>query len=173
MVVTTLERARDLAKSPVVVHAATLGQTSRPGEEDMTDLRHSGLHVVSDRIWRISDLALGDMDLFYPYDGFSILPLCWFENIGYCGPGEAGPFIESNWNRETNRIEIDGRVPVNTHGGSLSEGGTQGAGQAYEAVLQLRGEAGVRQVPDAHRALITTGGFFFNAGAMVLRADDQ
>jgi len=60
---------------------------------------------------------------------------------------------------------------VNPHGGSLSEGGTQGAGHVREAITQLRSAAGARQVPDAQVALLTPGGFFFNAQGMVLRAD--
>jgi acetyl-CoA acetyltransferase len=62
-------------------------------------------------------------------------------------------------------------VPVNPHGGALSEGGTQGSGHVREAILQLRGEAGERQVPGATKALVTPGGFFFNAQGMVLRTD--
>ena len=66
------------------------------------------------------------------------------------------------------RVKINGRVPVNTHGGSLSEGGSQGAGHVREAVTQL--QAGARcQVPGATAALLTPGGFFFNAQGLVLR----
>ena len=63
------------------------------------------------------------------------------------------------------RIVIEGRVPVNTHGGSLSEGGTQGAGHVHEACLQLRGQAGLRQVEGAAAALVTPGGYYFNSQA--------
>jgi acetyl-CoA acetyltransferase len=66
---------------------------------------------------------------------------------------------------------IDGRIPVNPHGGALSEGGTQGSGHVREAVVQLRGEAGERQVAGARTAFLTPGGFFFNAQGLVLRRD--
>ena len=61
------------------------------------------------------------------------ITLNWFENAGFCGPGEAGDFIEQHWDEKTNRILIDGRIPVNPHGGALSEGATQGSGHLREA----------------------------------------
>ena len=66
---------------------------------------------------------------------------------------------------------IDGRIPVNPHGGALSEGGTQGSGHLREAVHQLQGRAGDRQVAGAERAIVTAGGFFFNAQGCTLRVD--
>ena len=99
------------------------------------------------------------------------IALAWFENVGYCGRGEGGAFVAQHWVEAEQRIVIDGRIPVNTHGGSLSEGGTQGAGHLYEACLQLRGEAGPRQVPGAEVALVTPGGYYFNSQGFLLRAD--
>ena len=64
---------------------------------------------------------------------------------------------------------VGGRMPINSHGGSLSEGGTRGTGHIREAVLQLRGEAGDRQVEGARTALVTPGGFFFNSQGALLR----
>jgi acetyl-CoA acetyltransferase len=171
-VVTTAERAAGLPHPSVLVHTATSGMTAHPDEDQQADLYHTGQQVVVDRLWAASDLKLDDMDIFFPYDGFTVITLRWFETVGYCGDGEAGPFLEANWSSEQNRILIGGRVPVNTHGGSLSGGGTQGSGHVREAVLQLRGEAGGRQVPGARAALLTPGGFFFNAGGLVLRAAD-
>ena len=115
--------------------------------------------------------TLGDIDLFQPYDGFSFICLKWFESVGYCGVGEAGPFIEENWDKEENRILIGGRVPANTHGGSLSDGGTQGSGHIREAVLQLQGNAGSHQHPNMNSALLGIGGFFPYTGAMIFRTD--
>lgn len=94
-----------------------------------------------------SDLWLDDVDIFFPYDGFTIITVAWFENVGYCPAGGATKFLADNWDADHNRIVIDGRVPVNPHGGSLSEGATRGTGHLREAVVQLRGEAGDRQVP--------------------------
>lgn len=169
-VITSAERAADLAQPSVLVHSVTSGMTDHPDEDQQVDLRHTGQQVVADRLWQTSDIKLADMDVFFPYDGFSIITLRWFETVGYCGDGEAGAFLEQNWDAEGNRILIGGRVPVNTHGGSLSGGGTQGSGHVREAVLQLQGRAGERQAPGARAALITPGGFFFNAGGLVLRA---
>jgi acetyl-CoA acetyltransferase len=170
-VVTTTERARDLPRKPVLVHAATLGHTDYGSEEQLRDLDHAGQVVVTRKLWAKSDLTLADMDVLYPYEGFSIITLNWFENIGACARGEGGDFVAQHWVADEQRLLIDGRVPVNTHGGSLSEGGTQGAGHVREAVHQLRGEAGPRQVDGARAALVTPGGFYFNSQGIILRAD--
>jgi acetyl-CoA acetyltransferase len=170
-VITSAERARDLPHPPVLIHAATLGMTGQPDEDQLPDLRHHGQQVAARSLWARSELTLRDVDVFFPYDGFSVIALACFESIGYCGYGEAPHFIRANWDTASNSIRIGGRVPVNPHGGSLSEGGTQGSGHLREAVAQLRGQAGARQAPDARVALLTPGGFFFNAGAAILRRD--
>ncbi|MET0830391.1 MAG: hypothetical protein ABWY26_12765 [Microbacterium sp.] len=170
LVITTAERAKDLPNTPVLIHAAVEGQTAHAVEEDMPDLTDTGLKAAADALWARTDLTLDDVDVFNPYDGFSIISLKWFESIGYCGEGEAAAFVEDNWNAERNRIEINGRVLVNPHGGSLSEGASQGAGHIREAVRQLRGEGTGIQVENAKTALVTPGGFFYNAGALLLRS---
>ena len=170
-VVTTAERARDLPRPPVLIHAATLGHTDYGSEEQLRDLDHAGQVVVARKLWAKSDLTLADMDLLYPYDGFSIITLNWFENIGCCARGEGGDFVAEHWQDDEQRLLIDRRVPVNTHGGSLSEGGTQGAGHLREAILQLRGDAGSRQVEDARTALVTPGGFYFNSQGIIVRTE--
>jgi acetyl-CoA acetyltransferase len=171
-IVTTTERARDLPHPPVLVHAATLGHTDYGSEEQLRDLDHAGQVVVADRLWAKSQLRLADVDVFFPYEGFSNIALSWFENVGYCGRGEGGDFVLDHWDDAGQRIVIDGRVPVNTHGGSLSEGGTQGAGHLHEACLQLRGAAGIRQVDGARVALVTPGGYYFNSQGFLLRRAD-
>jgi acetyl-CoA acetyltransferase len=169
IVITSAQRAADFAY-PVLVHAAAAGMTSRPVEDQLAGFADGGQNAVVKRLWARSQLSLDDIDIFYPYDGFSILNLRWLEVVGYCSDGEAGVFLKTNWDADTQQVLINGRVPMNTHGGSLSAGAMQGSGHILEAVRQLRGTAGHRQVTDARVALITPGGFFHNASALILRA---
>ena len=170
-VLTTAERAKELPHRPVLIHAATTGIVGKNDEDQLDGLHRHGQHVVVEQLKRQSDIWIDDIDLFYPYEGFTIITLAWFENCGYCAPGGAEAFLWEHWNDDHQRIEINGRVPVNTHGGSLSEGATRGTGHLREAVAQLRGIAGARQVDDAKTALVTPGGFFFNPQGAILRAE--
>jgi len=104
------------------------------------------------------------------HDGFSIIALNWLESFGWCGRGEASAFLCDNWDNKNERARLGARgVPLNPHGGSLSEGGTQGSGHLRESVVQLRGQAGARQVPDAKAAVVAIGGLYMNAQGVVLR----
>ena len=172
-VLTTAERARDLPAQPVLVHALSMGLPDHPEEHLVTDLQHTGQAVAARSLRERSELWIDDIDVFMPYDGFTVITLRCFESYGFCGDGEAGDFLAEQWNDVQNRVLLKGRVPVNPHGGSLSEGGSQGAGHVREAVRQLRGDAGIRQVADARTAMLTPGGFFFNSQGLILRADDQ
>jgi acetyl-CoA acetyltransferase len=168
-VLTTVDKAKTLGRPVVTIHAATVG-LGGAYEDQIPDLQHHGQQVVVEALKAKSDLWLDDVDVFFPYDGFTIITVSWFENVGYCPPGGATRFLREHWDADHNRIVIDGRVAVNPHGGSLSEGATRGTGHMREAVVQLRGEAGERQVPGARTALVTPGGFFFNPQGAILRA---
>lgn len=167
-VITTAERARDLPHPPVLVDAVALGMTDKNDEDQAPDLEHHGQQVTIRALKAKSDFWIEDCDVYFPYDGFTIITLNWIENAGWCGRGEAGDFLKQHWDAASNRVLIDGRIPINPHGGSLAEGGTQGSGHVREAVHQLQGLAGERQVPDAQRAIVTAGGFFFNAQGVTL-----
>jgi acetyl-CoA acetyltransferase len=167
-VLTTAERARGLPHPPVLVHAATVG-LGTSNEDQLPSLGRHGQHLVVEALRAKSDIWIDDIDVFFPYDGFTIITLGWIENTGWCKPGGAGQFIAEHWDEATQRIVIDGRIPINPHGGSLSEGATRGTGHLREAVTQLRGDAGNRQVPGARTALVTPGGFFFNSQGAILR----
>ncbi|HEY2428830.1 MAG TPA: hypothetical protein VGI06_07870 [Acidimicrobiales bacterium] len=170
-VITSTERARDMPLVPVLVNAVSLGLVDKNVEDQQESLRHHGQHVVVAALRAKGDFWIDDVDVYYPYDGFTPITLNWIENAGWCEPGEAGAFIEQHWSKEEGRILIGGRIPVNSHGGSLSEGATQGSGHLREAVHQLQGVAGARQVPGARRAIVTAGGFFFNAQGALLHVD--
>ena len=168
-VLTTTERAREMTKNPVVIHAATHGLVGTNDEDQLPSLRRHGQHVVVEALRAKSDIWLSDVDVFFPYDGFSIITLGWIENLGWCKPGGAGRFLEEHWDEKAGCAMIEGRIPINPHGGSLSEGATRGSGHLREAVVQLRGDAGERQVAGARTALIGCGGFFFNSQGAILR----
>ncbi|MCX4095761.1 thiolase family protein [Nocardia sp. alder85J] len=170
-VVTTSERARDLPARPVLVHALSMGLTAHPEEHLTAGLDHTGQTVAARALLARSELTLRDFDVLFPYDGFSFITLHCLEQYGFCEPGEGGDFLREHWNPDRGRVLIDGRVPINPHGGSLSEGGSQGAGHLREAVLQLRHDAGDRQVGNARTALLSPGGLFFNAQGIALRTN--
>lgn len=166
-VVTSAERAADLPGPAVLVHASSFGRTHLPYSDQQADLDRTGAHIAARNLWSRSDLARADVDLLYLYDGFSIMAVVWLETLGWAPPGQAAELLASSIGPD-GRLELGGRVPVNTHGGSLSEGASQGAGHLREAVTQLRGRAGARQREGARTALVTTGGFLWNPTAMLL-----
>ena len=104
-------------------------------------------------LWSKTDLTPSDVDIAELYDGFTFLTFAWLEALGFCGTGESGPFVEGG-----TRIALDGELPVNTYGGQLSAGRMHGYWVLHEACLQLRGEAGERQVDGAEVAAVSVGG---------------
>lgn len=93
------------------------------------------------QMWSRTALTAEDLDVAQLYDGFTYLTLAWLEALGICGDGEAGPYVEGG-----TRIARDGALPLNTCGGQLSAGRMHGYWALHEGCLQLRGEAGDRQV---------------------------
>ncbi|MGE3620599.1 MAG: thiolase family protein [Acidimicrobiia bacterium] len=168
-VVTGAERARDLTDRRVLVHAVTLA-TRRAGPA-WPGVTGSAQQVAMDSLRERSELWIDDVDVCFPYDGFSIMALGSLEAMGYCPPGEVPGLLADSWSEDDGSLRLRGRVPVNPHGGSLAEGGSQGAGHLREAVRQLTGTAGARQVPGAGVAIVAPGGFT-NAQGMILRRDD-
>ncbi|MEU1515179.1 thiolase family protein [Streptomyces sp. NPDC005811] len=132
------------------VAASRHGTGSWVFRDDMTTM---AAHDTAARLWHETDLRPQNVDLVQLYDGFSIFPLLWLEALGFCEPGESGAFVEGG-----QRIAIDGDLPMNTAGGQLSEGRYLGWGLLHEACVQLRREAGGRQVADANVALVAGGG---------------
>ncbi|MEX5710940.1 OB-fold domain-containing protein [Parafrankia sp. FMc6] len=119
----------------------------------------------SSHLWTRTDMRPSDVDLALVYDGFTFNAISWIEALGFCGIGEA-----KDWLDQGRRIAIDGELPINPHGGQLSEGRTHGYGFFYEAITQLRHEAGERQVAAARTAVVTSGGGT-PSGVLLLQRD--
>jgi acetyl-CoA acetyltransferase len=117
-------------------------------------------------LWKRTDYKPSDVDTVQLYDGFSFQAVAWLEALGFCGLGEGGQFVEGG-----QRIALDGELPLNTFGGQLGAGRLHGFGFAHEAVVQLRGQGGERQVADDPRVAVCASGGGPLATALLLARD--
>jgi acetyl-CoA acetyltransferase len=163
IVVSAPEHAAALDHPVAQLNAVGTALRGRPGWEHWADLTTMPAHSAADHMWSQTDLRPDDVDVAELYDGFSWLTMSWLEALGFCGHGESGAFIESG-----DAIALDGPLPVNTHGGQLSAGRLHGYGYIHEAVLQLRGQAGERQVPGGPEVAVVSNGGGPIAGCMLL-----
>ncbi len=164
-VITTLERARDLQQRPVVIDSMSYGTGSAVDWTFPDDPLYGGTIPCSKRLWGRSSFSVDDVDVAQVYDGFTNVTLHWIEALGFCGIGEFG-----DWIGDGTRINPGGDTPLNTAGGQLAEGRLHGVSFLNEAVLQLRGQCDIRQVPDARVALVASG-LYPQCGAMVLTTE--
>jgi acetyl-CoA acetyltransferase len=158
MLLTSTERARDLKRRPVLVLSAV------GGSGKISDLAATYATATKDQLLQAAGISLDAVDLFEPYDDFTDQPMRLLEDVGFCGRGEAKDFIREG------HVALDGAIPMNCHGGLLSEGYVHGFNNVASALEQLRWEAedlcpqwreGVhtfdrgrcRQVRDAHIAM--------------------
>jgi acetyl-CoA acetyltransferase len=154
IVVTSLERARDLPSTPVVIHAAAQG--SAAGQDMMTSYYRDDLvglpemAVVASQLWQTSGLGPDDMQAAILYDHFTPYVLYQLEELGFCAKGEAKDFVKDG------RIELGGALPINTHGGQLGEAYVHGMNGIAEAVRLVRGTS-CNQVPDVEHVVVTAG----------------
>ncbi len=144
MIVSRVDLAKDLRKTPLVVEAVGTAIHGRPSWDQWDDLTTMALRDAGAMLWQRTDLTPADVDCAQLYDGFSFISMAWLEALGFCGKGEGGPFIEGG-----KRISLEGEIPLNTHGGQLSAGRLHGYGFLHEACTQLWGEGGDRQVHSA------------------------
>lgn len=151
--VTSAERARDLAKPPVYLLGAGEAHWHR-NISQMPDLTTSAAAESGPRAYEMAGLGTSDMDVVVLYDAFTINTVLFLEDLGFCEKGEGGPFVSGG------RISPGGKLAVNTNGGGLSYNhpGMYGLLLIVEAVRQLRGECGERQVADANTALVHGNG---------------
>jgi acetyl-CoA acetyltransferase len=166
VVLTTAERARDLRHHPAYVASVAQQTVNR------SHLIHYTLHdhiesgkAMADRLWRDAGLGPSDMSAAQLYDGFAPSTWYWLEAAGFCGRGEAHAFTQDG------RIALGGQLPLNTFGGSLSQGRLHGMGHIAEAVLQLQGRAGPRQVADASAIAVFDGSPMLRSSGIVLTSE--
>ncbi|MGE0216072.1 thiolase C-terminal domain-containing protein [Mycolicibacterium sp.] len=163
VVVSAVDAAADTAKQPVYFEAVGTQIIERT-DWDQTTLTHEPQVLgQAAHLWTRTSLRPNDVDVAQLYDGFTFNCLSWLEALGFCGIGEAKDFLDGGA-----AIARDGVIPVNTHGGQLSHGRTHGMGLIHEAVSQLRGEAGERQVSGARVAVVSSGGLT-PSGVLLLR----
>lgn len=162
LIVTSTERAADLRKGAVPILGMGQGHTLQTLErKDWWYLPHQ--QDCLSRAYRMAGLGPSDIDVAQLYDNFTISVLFWLEHAGFCAPGESGPFVEGG-----KRIARDGELPINTAGGNLSESYMQGWLHVVEAVRQMRGDCGPRQVADAHTCLVTGRGMTLNTSSCLI-----
>ena len=163
VIVSATEHAADVDHPVARVEAMGTALQGRPSWDQFDDLTTMAARDAGAHLWTRTDLKPSDVDVAELYDGFSFLAMVWLEALGFCGRGEGGPFVEGG-----HRIALDGELPLNTHGGQLSAGRLHGFGFIHEAVLQLRGEAGERQVARQPEVAAVANGGGPIAGAMLL-----
>ncbi len=165
VVITAAERARDLAKAPVYVLGTGECVTHQMVSQMPAFARWDAAVVSGERAFRMAGVRHADIDVAELYDAFTAVPIFALEALGFCRPGEGGPFVSGQ------RTAPGGSFPMNTNGGGLSytHTGMYGIFTLIEAVRQLRGECGPRQVPDAEVAICHgTGGVWSSAATAIL-----
>ncbi|HEX5587853.1 MAG TPA: thiolase [Acidimicrobiia bacterium] len=170
VITTSAERAKDLKQPPVYIMGSANGAMGRWGSAIFTYFQmpdeyfaSSGHRAVAKRVYEMAGITPDDVDVALLYDHFSPMVLMQIEDYGFCDIGEGGPFVA-----EGNIRWPTGKIPVNTHGGHLSEAYIIGMTHVREAVEQLRGVA-INQVEDAEIALVTGGPAGLPVSATLLR----
>lgn len=163
-VVTTPERARDLAKPAAVIRG--IAQGSCDDQESMTSFYRGNIAVlpemelVAKQVYEMSGLGPDDVDAAVIYDAFSSIVLFQLESFGFCGPGEAKDFVKGG------NLGVGGRLPTNTHGGQLSEAYVHGINGVNEGVRLVRGDS--CNQPEKNDHVLVTAGVGVPTSAMIL-----
>lgn len=167
VIVTSAERAQNYRKKPVYVLGTGENQ-QHVSMSQMPDFTSMSAKYSGQRAFERAGVSHEDIDLAMIYDSFTITALVTLEDLGFCKKGEGGDFVSGQ------RTAPGGDFPMNTNGGGLSycHPGMYGIFTLIESVVQLRGEAGERQVPDCRIALANgTGGDMSASGTAILSTE--
>jgi acetyl-CoA acetyltransferase/uncharacterized OB-fold protein len=165
VVISRRDAAEEGPRQPVFVEAVGTQVQERLSWDQGTMSHLPQSLGPSSHLWTRTSLKPSDVDVALLYDGFTFNALSWLEGLGFCELGGAREFIDGG-----KTIGLDGELPLNPHGGQLSAGRLHGYGLLREAIIQLRGEGGERQVRDARTAVVTAGGGV-PSGVLLLRND--
>ncbi|CAN7487345.1 MULTISPECIES: thiolase [unclassified Variovorax] len=168
VVMTRADRARDLCRRPVYLLGGAQSTTHRE-IASMPDLTVTGLAEAGPRAYAQAGVGPKDIDVVELYDAFTINPILFLEDLGFCEKGEGGRYVEGG------RIAPGGELAVNTNGGGLScvHPGMYGLFTIVEAARQLAGDAGERQVPGAKLAIAQgNGGELSHQALVILGSED-
>jgi acetyl-CoA acetyltransferase len=166
-VLTSADRARDLKQPPAYIAACAQNTaTARPSNISyiLDDYMTCGA-TLAGRLWRDSGLGPRDMQAAQLYDGFSPSTYYWLEAAGFCPQGDAHRFVQDG------RISLEGELPLNTFGGSLSEGRLHGMGHLAEAALQVTGRAGPRQIAGCSASCAIDGSPLLRGSGIVFTSE--
>ena len=158
MIVVRADRARDFPQAPV--HLLGIGAATTHNDiSQMPDLTVTAVAQAAPRAYKMAGISVKDVDVIEVYDAFTINTILFLEDFGFCQKGEGGPFVAEG------NIAPGGKHPLNTNGGGLScvHPGMYGMFLMIEAVEQLRGTAGDRQVKDAQIALCNGNGGYLSS----------
>ncbi|HUF98244.1 MAG TPA: thiolase family protein [Ilumatobacter sp.] len=153
IIVSAASHANDMPHPAIHIEAVGTQITERLSWDQDTITHEPQVLGPATHVWTRTSMRPSDVDVALLYDGFTFNALTWLEALGFCELGEASDLIGDG-----STIALDGEIPLNPHGGQLSEGRTHGAGFVYEAIAQLRHQAGDRQVANAQTAVVATGG---------------
>ncbi len=164
IVVSGSDRAKDLAQRPIYIMGVGEGHPDSPSNiTQRPDLTTLGTAKAAPRAFGMAGVTPQDIDVAEIYDCFTYIVMCQLEDLGFCAKGEGGDFVSNG------RITLNGELPINTHGGLLSQSHIVGMNHVCELVKQLRGTAGKAQVADAEIGLVTGFGDLGDGSVAIMR----
>lgn len=164
IVVTSTARAKDLRQRPAIIMGVSEGHPDSPSSiTQRRDMTRLGVAKAAPRAFAMAGVKPADIQVAEIYDCFTYVVMCQLEDLGFCAKGEGGALVESG------AIALEGKLPLNTHGGLLSQAHVAGMNHIVELVRQLRGEAGLAQVRNAELGLVTGYGDMGDGAVAIMR----